>query len=318
MKARYSGVFLSVVVVIFLGLVGWAYVGEAMTSAAGSQEAAVNQGPYPTNYLPILANIPVPTETPPPSPTPPPPPTLHVGLQLRWDGEGYIYIGDYYWNPGTHLTRVIDQQVDADTVRMHAEQWYSPNPFGSEDESWYCHHNTTTNRAELCSTQNDPAWKWGYPWILPSDLTLVNEGTVLIVGQVFNVSGPHTTLNNNGEQIYFWRLVNRDTFLIHDSGGEWKQYVEKGDATLFYDFHDSRILLFSDVMRTLYQNGHVTDDSVRYDEWLTQFDGLVAYAVEMGFITAPDEGRSVLSTEGETLEVLEELGIDAAALGPHP
>ncbi len=318
MKARFSGLLLSIVVILFLGSVGWVYVDEAITSAAASQEADANHGPYPTNYLPVLANIPVPTETPPPSPTPTPPPTLHVGLDLRWDGEGHVYIGDYYWNPGTHRTRAIDQQIDADTVRVFGRQWYNPNPFGWDDESWYCHYNTVTNRGEVCSTQDDPDWKWGYPWILPTDVALANEGLVAIDGQIFNVTGPHTTLTNYGEQVYFWRLVNRNTFLFHYSGGEWKQYVEKGDATLFYEANDSRILLYSNIMRTYYKNDHATDDSVRYEDWLSRFEGLVAYAVEMGFITPVNEGQDVLPNDGEALEILENLDIDTSAIGPIP
>ena len=321
MKPSYPGLLLSILAVLFLGFVGWVYIGGAMTSAAGPDDAAFYPAPYPPQYLPILAVIPVPTEPPPPSPTPPPPPplpTLHVGLQLRWDGAGHIYFDDYYWNPGTHTTRDVDQQVDADTVRIYAEDWYSPNPFDWEDESCYCHDNTVSNRGELCSAQGDPAWKWGFPWILPTDVTLVSGDTVEIDGQVFNVTGPHTFLTGYGEQVNFWRLVNRDKFLIHYGGGEWKQYVEKGDASLFYEFHDSRMLIFSNVKRSYYKNDKSTANNVRYEDWLTQFEGLVAYAVEMGFITASDEGHNELPNQVEMIEVLESLGVDTAAIGPIP
>ena len=315
MNSRYSGLLLSLFAVLFLGFVGFAYIGEAITSAAGSKAEGQESGPYPVLYLPMLADIPVPTEPPPPTPAPP---TLHVGLQLRWDGQGHIYFDDYYWNPGTHTTRVIDQQVDADTVRVFGEVWYSPNPFDWQDESWYCHYNTLTNRGELCSTQGDAAWKWGYPWILPADVTLVSGGTVVIDGQVFDVTGPYTFLTSYGEQVNFWRLINRDKFLFHYNGGEWKQYVEKGDAALFYEFHVSRILLFSNIKRTYYKNNESTEDNVRYEDNLTRFEGLVAYAVEAGLIPPMDEGYSMsLSTE-DGASYLENLGLEAKSISPHP
>ena len=214
MKPTYRSAAFSLLICLFLSTVVWAYLGELLTSRNPSLFAYYpppNQ-PYPIQYIPILANMPAPTATP------QPPATLHVGLNLRWDGQGHLYLDDHYWNPGTHETHNIDRQVDGDTVRISARYWYSPNPFGWQSENWYCHYNTSTNRPELCSFTSDPAWRWGYPWIIPSDWRLASGGTISIDGQGFTVTGPHSFVSGYGELTYFWRLVNNDRFLYHHSG----------------------------------------------------------------------------------------------------
>lgn len=257
---------------LFLTLIGWAYLGDAKQLVGDSGESSYYPppvGPYPAQYLPMLAVIPAPT------PTPSPQPPLHVGLQLGWEGGGYIRIDGYYWNPGTHERRQVDQQVDADTVRVSGQHWYGPNPFDWPSESWYCHYNVSTQLAESCSSQSDPDWKWGYPWIMPADWRPANGGTINIDGQVFTVSGPHSFVSGTGELAYFWRMVNRDRFLMYYGGGEWKQYVEVGDAILFFEYGGSGMRLYDNVERTYYRNDESTSDTVRYESLLTQFDGRV-------------------------------------------
>lgn len=224
--------------------------------------------PYPVQYLPAVVKIPAPT------PTAPPLPTLHVGVELQWDGSGYIYFDDHYWSPGTHHNKRVDQQIDGDTVRVYSRFWYSPNPFDWDEETWYCYYNNVTNRPELCSSTDDPGWRWGYPWIMPPDVALENGKTVTIDGQVFDVTGPHELLTGYGELAFFWRLVNRDRFLYHYNGGEWKQYVEVGDAILFYEATSSRLLLYYDITRTYYKNDNWTGDTVRYEALISKYEGL--------------------------------------------
>lgn len=263
MVRAFRGIIAGCVLSLFLALVIRAYLGDAR-QIAGLDYYPPPVGPYPAQYLPALFNVPAPTPTPPP---------LHVGLQLAWEGGGHIYIDGYHWSPGTHMRREVDQQVDGDTVRTSNRRWYSPNPFNWPSESWYCHVNTISQLVESCSTQDDPDWKWGHPWIMPVSWRPVSGGTIKIEGKVFTVTGPHSFVSGYGETAYFWRMTNRDRFLVYDSGGEWTQYVEPGDAVLFFDYTGSGILLYDNIKRTYYRNDNPTADYVRYESLLSQFDG---------------------------------------------
>ncbi len=191
MNQKHRQLFLPILVCLFICSIALVYMDDVMSLPNETSERIFYPPPigqYPAQFLPFLAVIPGPTQTPAPVPT------LHPGLQLRWDGKGHIYFDNYYWNPGTHEHRVVDRQIDADTVRILARSWYSPNPFNWPEENWYCHYNSHTNHPETCSSQGDPAWKWGYPWILPKELELVNARPVTIDGQSVSVTGPHTYL----------------------------------------------------------------------------------------------------------------------------
>lgn len=290
MVRLFRSVLVAAALSLFLGFVAWTYLGDVQQLAGDSGESTFYPppaGPYPAQYLPVLAVIPAPTVPP------PPPPPLHVGLELGWEGEGYINFEGYHWNPGTHERRQVDQQVDADTVRVSGQFWYAPNPFDWPAENWYCHYNTSTQVAESCSGQDDPAWKWSYPWILSTEWQLVG-GTITIDGQVFTVTGPHSFVSGYGETAYFWRMVNRDRFLIHHNGDEWKQYVEKGDAVMFYEYGGSGILLYNNVKRTWYRNDNWTGDNVRYESLLTQYDGR-SVAIDL---TDVDDELKTTATQG--------------------
>lgn len=113
--------------------------------------------------------------------------------------------------------------------------------------------------------------------------------------------GRGSGLSGTGEAAYFRRMVNRERFLFHYSGGEWKQYVEAGDATLFYEFTDSRILLHESIEQTYYRNDERTDDRVRYESNLIRFSGL----------RSVDEAADA----GQLAETMARLGIDAASVG---
>ncbi len=291
-------------VVGLLALTAWAYRGDVWRLIGGNAASASPSdsfNPYPAQYLPAVLVLPT------PSPVPPPLAVLHVGLQLRWDGSGYIFFDGYSWRPGTHLTRIIDQQVDSDTVREAGRQWYSPNPLNFSEDNWYCHRNTVTNRAETCSGEDDPAWKWGYPWIMPSDVGLANGQRATIDGQAFDVTGPHTFLTGYGEEATFWRLRNRNRFLYHYSGGEWKQYVEAGDVTLLYEV-GSGILLYDNVKRTYYKNDQSTSNYVQYESLISENAGLLNVSAELrGPLPSVVAEENALSTD--MAAVLAEAGI---------
>jgi len=309
MNLSWKGAVYTLLICLFIGLIVWTYFGGHSANAGQLETHAPDQslGSYPTQYVPVIVEVPGPT------PTRPPLATLHLGLQLRWDGEGELYLDGYYWNPGTHLTRTADKQIDADTIRIYGSQWYSPNPFDWQPDNWYCHYNTVTNHAELCSSQSDPAWKWIDYWILPADLALANGQTVMIDGQVFNVSGPHTFLTGYGEEARFWRLSNRDRFLYYYRGDEWMQYVERGDAVLFYDFDGSRIRLFSNVKRTYYYNDKPTSNSVRYEESLTNLDGIKSTASELRLTHSQLETESTPTTflNSDLTELIKRVDLDS-------
>ncbi len=291
-----------------LAALGWAYRGDVGRLVAGSVSAEQAYiGPYPAQYLPAILLVP---EPPPPPPPPPPVATLHVGLSMRWDGSGYIFFDGYAWRPGTHVTRVVDQQLDADSVRVQGEQWYSPNPLSFDSDSWYCDYNTVSNRAEFCSGTADPAWKWSYWWLLPADVVPANGGRVTIDGRGFDVSGPHTIDTGFGPANY-WRLRNRDRFLFYSNGGEWTQYVEAGDVNLYYEV-GSGLLLYSNIKRAYYKNGESTSNYVQYEELISQRAGRDATAGTWS--DAPDEATAEASGAAAMLARLSAAGIDPATL----
>ncbi len=302
-------------VVALLALAGWAFRGEVGPLLAGASADTYPgpgpyPGPYPAQFLPAVLLLAT------PSPVAPPQATLHVGLQLRWDGSGYILFEGYSWRPGTHETRAVDEQVDGDTVRVAGQLWYSPNPLDFESDSWYCHYNTATNRAEMCSGEDDPSWKWGYTWILPAGTALANGQRLTIDGQSFDISGPHTFLTGYGEEAAFWRLRNRDRFLFFDDGGQWTQYVEAGDVSLYYDI-DNGILLYDNIKRTFYKNGASTSSYVQYEALISRQDGRLSLPADLRAPSpnGPDAGAPSV----EALDaLLAAAGLDARQLGPGP
>jgi len=196
-----------------------------------------------------------------------PRPPLFVGMTARWDGTGHGR-GSEYWEAGSHLTRHLDTMTDADTIRSSNHLWYSPNPFGWPDETWYSYYSISTLEFKASSLPPDPSWKWGKYWILPYGVSLSNGATVLIDGQPFIVSGPYDGYTAFGKPVRYWELVNRDKFLFWD-GGDWQQYVHPSDITLRYDAGSTRLLLYSDVLRHYYYCGEPTSDTVQWIEVLT-------------------------------------------------
>ena len=115
-------------------------------------------------------------------------------------------------------------------------------------------------------------------------------------------------------------MKNRDRFLFHYSGTEWKQYVEKGDAILFYAFDETGLRFYSNIERTYYKNDNSTSNTVRYEELLSRLDGLQAVPSELRLTESQRtvERTTVEATEDEIKAILEEVGIDEGDLLNHP
>lgn len=193
---------------------------------------------------------------------------LFVGLQTRWDGEGYIRGSDYY-NVGVHNERNCSELTDPDTIRCRNSSWYDPNPEGWDSTTSNSYYSISTGYFKSSSSPQDPSWKWSYYWILPYDLAFHNGQDVSIDAQIFTVSGPHSGYTAFGQAVQYWQLVNKEKFLYWDGGGDWKQYVHPGDITLRYDAGETRLLLYYDVLRRSYYKGDSNDDTVHYIRNLT-------------------------------------------------
>jgi PKD repeat protein len=220
---------------------------------------------------------------------------LFVGLELRWDGEGYIRGSDYY-NVGAHIERDCNGLTDQDMIRCHGNLWYDPNPRGFDSESWDDYYSISTGYLKSSSVPDDPAWKWGMPWILPYDWELRDGDTFHIRGQRFRVTGPHSGYTAFGRAVRYWKLVNRDRFVYWDGGGDWKAHVRSGDATLHYDAGNSRLLLRRDIVRTAYYKGDRTGETVHYILNLTSANAFPGQTTNTAL--SQPRGEAVRTTRG--------------------
>lgn len=210
---------------------------------------------------------------------------LFVGLKLRWDGAGYIR-GSEYYDVGTHWENNLDILTDPDTIRSSNRQWYDPNPEGWATDTWFSYYSISTGQWKSSSVPDDPSWKWGYSHLLGYTSQFSNGQIVTIDGQAFTVSGPYSGYTAFGKAVQYWQFVNNDKFLYWDGGGDWKQYCHPGDVTLRYDAGNSRLELYSSIMRRDYYQGNLTSDTVQYIENLTYanfFPGVTTSA--MGNLT---------------------------------
>jgi hypothetical protein len=213
------------------------------------------------------------------------PSPLFVGLQLQWDGAGYVR-GSNYYDIGFHQQNVLNGMTDTDTIRSHNYAWYSPNPLGLPSQTWDDYLSVSTGREKSSSLPPDPAWKWAYPWLIPYDVQFYNGQVVLVGNQAFIVSGPFAGYTAFGKSVQYWQLINRDKFLYWDGGGDWKQYVHVGDAILRYDSGFTRLLLYSNVLRRYYYKNNLTTDTVQYIMNLTQTNAF-PNSVTNGILPAP-------------------------------
>jgi hypothetical protein len=195
---------------------------------------------------------------------------LYLDFYAHWDGVGYLRL-DVYETVGTHITRYLDE-IDGNVGRVFNLHWYDPDPYGWGSSDWYEYHSMSSGEYLSSSGSSDPAWKWGYSWIVPYGVQFHNGQVVTIDAQEFTVSGPHSGYTTFGQPVDYWQLVNNKRFLFWDGGGEWKQYVLPGDAKLHYDAGRTRLLIKSDVRRFYYQNGSKTSYNIQYIENLTEAD----------------------------------------------
>lgn len=143
-----------------------------------------------------------------------------------------------------------------------------------EPDTWNKYYSVSTGELKATDAIIDPAWKWKWSGILLYDYNLTGGQTVLITGQEFNVTGPHSGYTTYGKPIQYWELINKNKFLLYDAGTAWTQYIHAGDAILRYDAGNSRLLIHDDILRHKYYEGELTDYTVRYISNLTSSNSL--------------------------------------------
>jgi hypothetical protein len=193
---------------------------------------------------------------------------LFIGLNLKWDGVGYIRI-DTSYDVGTHWTNNFDLLTDIDVGRSNNQFWYDPNPQGWTTDAWYDFYSLSTGTWLSGSIPQDSPWKWGYAWYRPYTFQFYNGQAVLIDGQPFIVSGPYSGYTAFGKAVQYWQLVNTGLLVYYDAGGDWKQYCHPGDIILHYDAGNTNLLLYDYIMRRYYYKGNLSPYTVNYVANLT-------------------------------------------------
>lgn len=188
---------------------------------------------------------------------------LFLGLSLRWDGMGYIR-GSESHDIGYHLTSILDNLSQGYMIRINNDNWFDPNPYGWAPTSWYTYYSVTSGEYLSSSIPPDPTWKWGENWILPYNIQYQNGQTVYIDSQEFFVSGPFTGYTSFGAPVQYWEFVNKNQFLFWDGGGDLKEYVYAGDITLRYDAGNTRLEIYSNILRHVFYQGSPTLNTVHY------------------------------------------------------
>jgi hypothetical protein len=181
-------------------------------------------------------------------------PPLFVGLRLRWDGPGYIRY-DAPFDVGHHRERTVEALVGEDIVRIHNYNWYDPNPYSWDASIWNTHYNPTTCEFLASTAPGDPDWKFSTPWVMPITWQPSRSQSFPIDGQPFIVTGPHLGYTAFGTQVEYWKMTNRESILYWDGGGSRKQYVHPGDLILHYDTGPSRLMLYRNIIRSVYEDG---------------------------------------------------------------
>lgn len=180
---------------------------------------------------------------------------LYVGLKVRWDGKGYLYVLGDYDEPGTHETVHCDALTDSDTIRCKFSFWYDPNPIGWEAEYWNVYYSVQTGAFKSTDAIEDPIVKWGYSWKLAYGSWFNNGDTVHIGGEEFTVTGPIAGYTIYGQSISYWEFVNQETFTVQDDGEGITSSVHPGDVVLRYDAGSSALLIYDSVKRSFYYEG---------------------------------------------------------------
>jgi len=216
---------------------------------------------------------------------------LFVGLRLRWDGIGYIRVNGSY-DVGFHETMDLLNLSQGDIIESENHAWYDPNPGGWAASSSLSYYSVTTGEFVSTSDPLDPAWKFHEDWILPYSVQLVDGGTYIIENEVFLVSGPHSGTNAFGRPAQYWELVNRDKFLYWIGSGGWKNYVHPGDIVLRYDAGNTRLELYSSILRRYYFQGNLTSNTAQYVVDLTSANSYAGSPPAAGLSTQPIPARA--------------------------
>lgn len=231
---------------------------------------------------------------------------IYVGLDLRWDGVGYLNIGNYY-QVGSHFSKTFDTITSPGVVRARNRDWYDPDPLQFGETSWDEFYEVSTGRFLSSSVPGNPSWKWGPPWLAGYNADFSGVQTVMIDGQRFTVTGPHDGHTAFGYPVRYWEFTNQERFLIYDDGGDWTQYVHPGDILLRYDAGASKLMIHSNELRHYYENGDRSDFTVQYIMNLTQAGSFPG-------------GNTVTRIEGEDISSIIEqpVGFDLSGLRWSP
>lgn len=192
---------------------------------------------------------------------------LFVGLQFRYDGNGYIRTSQSF-DVGTHTTHNFDLKTDVDIIRDSGRDWYDPDPQAWGSSTWTSYYSASTGDWQSSTSTGDPAWKWGYPWKTDYGSEFSN-GQAYVGGQPFSVTGPHAGVTAFGVSMNYWEMTNTTAIVLWDGGAGWTQVLEPGTVVLRYDAGPSRLMLYSDLLRRYYYNGAAQTQTVRYTEVLT-------------------------------------------------
>ena len=210
-------------------------------------------------------------------------PPLFVGMTARWDSVGYGR-GSEVWDAGYHLVRNLDAMTDANTIRSHNYDWYSPDPFGWGDWSWYSYYSLLT--LEPQSVRVHPNWRWiRGDFILPYSVSPSNGAVATINGQPFLVSGPFPGYTAFGQPMQFWRFTNKDKILRWHDGGDRKIYIHPGEVTLLYDAGGTRLLIHYNEMRRRYYRDILTGDTI---QWIGNLTSTNAWPTTLNTLQGAD------------------------------
>jgi len=210
---------------------------------------------------------------------------------MRWDGQGFIRV-DESFNVGTHWEMAVTELTSPDIGKFASRFWYDPNPQGWEDTQYNSFYRLSSGEFLSSSVIDNPDWKWYNPWFLSYNYVPAHNQTAYFGGQPFSVTGPYDGVTAFGKPYSYWQVVNQQAFLYHDNGGEWTQQVLPGDAVLRYDAGPSRLQTYSDIRRTFFYNGEVTEYTVRYIEQLTaagSFGAAIRNAVSVETVEVPPD-----------------------------